>query len=73
MQHSEFQALLRQAFGAVYASTVYRDLVLRNFSDLTVAQAVAEGEDLKKIWAEVCALMDVPAELFWLKEEKESS
>jgi len=50
-------------FGSVYAQSVAKDFVLAGLGGRTVAQALAEGEDVKVIWQAVCAAFPVPDRL----------
>ena len=47
--------------GAGYAASWARDQVLAGLGGRTVAQALADGEDTRRIWRAVCEALDVPA------------
>lgn len=49
-------------FGAEYAAVLERDLVLGELSDSTAAQALAAGEDPKRVWLAICKASGVPRE-----------
>lgn len=52
-----------EQFGAAYAQSVAKDYVLAGIGERTVAQALAEGEDVRVIWRAVCAAFPVPDRL----------
>ena len=47
-------------FGEVYAQSVARDFVFASLGGRTVERALADGEDVKKVWRAVCETFDVP-------------
>ena len=51
---------MRAQFGDSYAESVAHDHVLAQLSGRTVDQALAEGEDVKKIWRAVCEAFRIP-------------
>ena len=52
---------MRDHFGEGYAESVARDHVLKGLGGRTVDQALAAGEDAKRVWRAVCEEFDVPA------------
>jgi hypothetical protein len=50
-------------FGETYAESVAKDYVLANLGGRTVDRALADGEDVKKVWRAVCESFDVPESL----------
>jgi len=52
-----------EQFGPDYAQSVAKDYVLAGLDGRTIAQALADGEDVKAIWRAVCAAFDVPERL----------
>jgi hypothetical protein len=60
---TEFWERMRAQFGEVYADSVAKDHVLATLGSRTVNQALAEGEDVKKVWRAVCEAFRVPERL----------
>jgi hypothetical protein len=54
---------MREQFGADYADSVAADFVLTPLSGRTVNQALADGEDPKRVWRAVCEVFEVPERL----------
>ncbi len=52
-----------EQFGSAYAQSVAKDYVLAGLGGRTIAQALADGEDVKKIWRAVGAAFNVPERL----------
>jgi len=52
-----------EQFGPAYAQSVAKDYVLAGLGGRTIAQALADGEDVKKIWRAVCTAFNVPERL----------
>lgn len=50
-------------FGEAYSHSVAKDYVLAGLGDRTIDQALAEGEDVKKVWRAVCESFNVPDSL----------
>ncbi|HET9895539.1 MAG TPA: DUF3046 domain-containing protein [Streptosporangiaceae bacterium] len=63
MRVTEFWQRMDEQFGAAYAQSVAKDYVLAGIGERTVAQALAEGEDVRVIWRAVCAAFPVPDRL----------
>jgi tRNA A22 N-methylase len=60
---TEFWRRMDEQFGAAYAQSVAKDYVLAGLGGRTIAQALAEGDDVKAIWRAVCAAFNVPERL----------
>jgi Protein of unknown function (DUF3046) len=60
---TEFWERMRAQFGEVYADSVAKDHVLATLGSRTVNQALADGEDVKKVWRAVCEAFRVPERL----------
>jgi hypothetical protein len=58
-----FWERMRTQFGEVYADSVAKDHVLAGLGGRTVNQALADGEDVKKVWRAVCEAFHVPERL----------
>jgi hypothetical protein len=52
---------MERVFGTTYAPSVARDQVLSELGGRSVEQALADGEDTKRVWRAVCAHFDLPA------------
>jgi hypothetical protein len=51
---------MRDQFGAGYAESWARDVVLAELEGRTVDEALAEGRDAKSVWRAVCDSLDLP-------------
>jgi hypothetical protein len=71
VRHSEFWQLLEDEFGADYARTVARDVVLGALGSRTSEQALAAGLRPREVWLALCDAMDVPAERRWGRDRKD--
>jgi hypothetical protein len=60
---TEFWDRMREQFGDAYAESVAKDQVLAPLGSRTVNQALADGEDAKKVWRAVVETFDVPERL----------
>lgn len=60
MRLTDFWERMTEQFGAAYAESVARDQVIRELGDRSVHEALAAGEDPKRIWRAVCEHFDVP-------------
>jgi hypothetical protein len=60
---TEFWERMREQFGAAYAESFAKDVVISELGGRTVEQALAEGESAKDVWRGVCAVAEVPARL----------
>ena len=63
MRLTEFWRRMEAVFGAAYAHSWANDQVLAALSGRTVAQALADGESAKTVWAAVVAEAEVPGPL----------
>jgi uncharacterized membrane protein len=63
MRMTEFWRRMEAVFGKAYAHSWANDQVLASLSGRTVAQALAQGESAKSVWAAVVVEADVPAAL----------
>ena len=50
-------------FGEAYAHSVAQDYVLSGLGGRTVNRALADGEDVKRVWRAVCDAFNVPDSL----------
>jgi Protein of unknown function (DUF3046) len=50
-------------FGEAYAHSVAKDYVLAGLGDRTIDRALADGEDVKKVWRAVCDSFNLPETL----------
>ena len=50
-------------FGEAYAQSVAKDFVLAGLGSRTVEHALADGEDVKKVWRAVSDAFNVPENL----------
>jgi Protein of unknown function (DUF3046) len=58
-----FWERMRAQFGDSYAASVAKDYVLTDLDGRTVDQALAAGENPKRVWRAVCEAFDVPQRL----------
>ena len=63
MRLTDFWDRMNQQFGATYAESYARDVVLRELDGRTIEQALAEGTSAKDVWRAVCEAVEVPAAL----------
>ena len=63
MRLTEFWARMREQFGDGYAESVAKDYVLSGLGGRTVNKALADGEDVKKVWRAVSDQFKVPDRL----------
>jgi len=52
---------MERRFGSAYAESLARDHVFADLGGRTVCEALAEGEDAKRVWLAVCEAFAVPA------------
>jgi len=71
VRHSEFWQLLEDEFGAAYARTVARDVVVDVLGGRTAEQALAAGARPREVWVALCDAMEVPAERRWGRDPKD--
>jgi hypothetical protein len=60
MRLTEFWTRMREQFGDAYAESVAKDFVLSGLGDRTVTKALADGEDVKRVWRAVSEQFNVP-------------
>jgi tRNA A22 N-methylase len=58
-----FWERMNAQFGEVYAQSVAKDFVIAGLGGRTVERALADGEDVKKVWRAVCEAFNVPDNL----------
>lgn len=63
MRLTVFWERMNAQFGEVYARSVAQDYVLSGLGGRTVNRALADGEDVKKVWQAVCESFNVPDSL----------
>lgn len=63
MRLTVFWERMNAQFGEVYAHSVAQDYVLSGLGGRTVNRALADGEDVKKVWLAVCESFNVPDSL----------
>ena len=63
MRLTDFWHRMEQQFGAAYAQSVASDYELADLSGRTIRQALADGEEAKRVWRAVCAAFEVPQRL----------
>ncbi|MHB1596274.1 MAG: DUF3046 domain-containing protein [Streptosporangiaceae bacterium] len=63
MRLTEFWQRMDDQFGAGYAQSVAKDYVIAGLGDRTVTQALADGEEAKKVWRAVCDAFQLPDRL----------
>ncbi|MDQ6650189.1 MAG: DUF3046 domain-containing protein [Actinomycetota bacterium] len=60
MRLTDFWQRMERRFGPAYAESIARDQVLRTLGGRTVSEALAAGEDAKRVWLAVCDAFEVP-------------
>ncbi len=70
VRHSEFWQLVDDEFGAGYARTLTRDLVVAALGNRTADEALAAGVQPRAVWFALCDAMDVPAQRRWGDEQR---
>jgi hypothetical protein len=58
---SDFWERMTRQFGAAYAESYAKDVVLRELGGRTIEKALADGESAKDVWRAVCQTVEVPA------------
>ena len=58
-----FWGRMNAQFGEAYAQSVAKDFVLADLGGRTVERALADGEDVKKVWRAVSDAFNVPENL----------
>ncbi len=72
MRHSDFWRLVDEEFGPGYGRTLVRDQVLGDLSHRTGEDALALGEEPRRVWLALCVEMNVPPERHWGRGEHET-
>jgi hypothetical protein len=60
VRHTEFWERMEQALGSTYARSWARSQVISALDERTVDQALADGEDAKRVWREVWRVLELP-------------
>lgn len=60
MRLTAFWERMNAQFGEVYAQSVAKDFVIAGLGGRTVERALADGEDVKKVWRAVSEAFNVP-------------
>ncbi|HEY6500317.1 MAG TPA: DUF3046 domain-containing protein [Streptosporangiaceae bacterium] len=63
MRLTLFWERMSAQFGEAYAHSVAKDYVLAGLGDRTIDRALADGEDVKKVWRAVCDSFNLPETL----------
>jgi Protein of unknown function (DUF3046) len=63
MRLTDFWERMELVFGRAYARSWAADQHLAALQGRTVDQALADGEDTRRVWRAVCAHAPVPAQL----------
>ena len=63
MRLTVFWERMDAQFGEAYAHSVAKDYVLAGLGDRTIDRALADGEDVKKVWRAVCDSFNLPETL----------
>ena len=63
MRLTVFWERMNAQFGEAYAHSVAKDYVLAGLGGRTIDCALADGEDVKKVWRAVCDSFNVPETL----------
>lgn len=61
MRLSDFWSRMEHRFGAAYAGSIARDLVLADLGGRTISDALESGIPAKDVWRAVCDAFDIPA------------
>ena len=60
MRLTEFWQRMGDQFGSSYAQSLAVDHVIAGLGSRTVTQALADGDDAKRVWRAVCDEFEVP-------------
>jgi Protein of unknown function (DUF3046) len=60
MRLTEFWERMNQHLGPTYAASYSKDQVLTELDGRTVSQALADGDDAKKVWRAVVTALELP-------------
>ena len=56
---TDFWARMERRFGAAYAESYARDMVLSQLDSRTVREALDDGDDVQAVWRAVCSATEV--------------
>lgn len=59
MRQTDFWARMNRRFGAAYAESFARDMVIAPLGGRTVVEALGAGTDVKEVWRAVCEVVEV--------------
>lgn len=62
MRISEFRQAVVDEFGEAHGKVLSTDLVLHEFGDRNITDALAAGYQPRAVWDALCRTMDVPVE-----------
>jgi hypothetical protein len=65
MRYSEFWDAVEAAFGLQLGRVLVAEQVLDGLDERTAEQALAAGEDPRRVWWALCDAMQVPAARRW--------
>jgi len=57
---TDFWHRMEEQFGERYAASVARDQVIGRLDNRSVQEALASGEDPKRVWLAVCEHFEIP-------------
>lgn len=63
MRLTVFWERMNAQFGEAYAQSVAKDFVLAGLNGRTAERALADGEDVRKVWRAVCDSFNLPENL----------
>ena len=63
MRLTVFWERMNAQFGETYAESVAKDFVLAGLGGRTVERALADGEEVRKVWLAVCDSFSLPDNL----------
>jgi hypothetical protein len=63
MRLTVFWERMNAQFGETYAESVAKDFVLAGMGGRTVERALADGEEVRKVWLAVCDSFNLPDSL----------
>jgi hypothetical protein len=65
VRRSEYTQLAEYVFGPTLADVYHRELVLEGIGHRTPVQALADGENVRRVWTALCDEMQVPESRRW--------
>ena len=69
MRSSEFWELIDDVFGA-RGRLIARDHVLTVLGGATASEALARGEDVRRVWLALCDDFEIPEQRRWLGDAR---